>query len=93
MRRNSREINEDRILVNLYQLALNHDDIYHAHQVAMLTPIEIVELKTEKNMVKSLHSLAAKGYVRGDYFDTWAITDAGIEQAKRIVVENGGESL
>lgn len=91
MRKNSRAINEERVLMALYQLALNHDDIYHAHQTAMLNPGEAITRKADKNIVNSLHALRAKGYVRSDYFDTWAITDDGIKQASRIMVENGGE--
>ncbi len=89
-RRNSRHINESRLLINLYELALNHEDIYHPHETKMIEPTSTD--KTIKNIEKTLLILRQQGYIKQDYFGTWAITDIGIQRAKRIE-KYGGDCL
>ena len=80
-RRDSRDINECKILINLYESALNHEEVRHAHKTTMRKPI------------KSLHYLRDKGYIRRDYLNTWVITDLGMEKARNSIDKNRGERV
>lgn len=78
-RKNQRDINEDQLLNNLYQLSKNHEDTNHAHDIYTIKP-EKTRSKESVNYVKDrLESLESKGLVNKEYFDCWAITDKGIE--------------
>lgn len=93
MKRNRRDINDSKVLVNLYELAMNHDVVYHAHKTNVIMLGKNNKRTDNKHVIKSLLYLCDKGYVRRDYFDTWSITDSGIEKAKRIMANHGGEKL
>lgn len=73
-RKNKKEIDEDRLLTNLYHLAMNHDDIDHCHDVRSIKPD-----KSERYITPKLESLEEREYVKKDYFNKWSITEKGIE--------------
>lgn len=88
-RRNQREINEDQVLINLYELALNHDDINHSHDIFIIKPNKSVTDKSARELTKKLESLAGRGFANKDYFNKWSITKEGLKYVKDHF--NGGE--
>lgn len=85
------DINEDKVLLNLYELALNHDDVYHSHDVASIKPMKSKSSSGRKKVNQALSSLLSKGLVKRDYFDEWSITDSGIEYAKHHPLRKGDQ--
>lgn len=81
-KKNQREINEDRVLANLYHLAMNHDDINHSHDIHIIKPIKSVTDKSARELTKKLESLANRGFATKDYFNKWAITESGLEYVR-----------
>ena len=90
--KNKKNINDSRILINLYELALNHEDVYHPHKTRVIN-LTNKKNKGNVNAIKSLLYLCEKGYAKKDYFDTWSITDKGINKAKSIIENQGRENL
>ncbi len=78
-KKNQRDISEDKILINLYNLALNHKGEKHSHDIYTIKPSKTRDKKSMDFVKKGLRSLEEKGYASKDYFDQWAITDQGIE--------------
>lgn len=72
--RSQNEIDEDRLLTNLYHLAMNHEERDHSHEVGNIQPN-----KKEKYILRKLEALEERGYVEKDYFNKWNITAGGIE--------------
>lgn len=78
-KKNRREINEDQILVNLYELAMNHEDINHSHDIYTIKPKITQDKTSEKTVTSILKSLESRGLAKSDYFNQWAITDKGLK--------------
>ena len=78
-RKKQREINEDQVLVNLYHLAMNHEDINHSHDIFIIKPNKSKTGRTVKELTSKLESLRSRGFVKKDYFNKWAITEKGLE--------------
>jgi manganese/zinc/iron transport system permease protein len=78
-KRNRREINEDQVLVNLYDLAMNHKDTYHSHDIYIIKPKVTRDRESERNLTNKLKSLEVRGLAKSDYFNKWSITDRGIK--------------
>jgi len=73
-----KNINEDNVLINLYELAMNHKDPFHSHQIGAIKPIKTAGGKNTKYLENVLLKLQEKGFVKRDYFDEWAMTQEGI---------------
>ncbi|NLC04541.1 MAG: metal ABC transporter permease [Tissierellia bacterium] len=80
-KKNQREINEDQVLMNLYHLALNHKDLDHSHDIAIIKP-KAKSNKAIKHLVSKLESLESRELAKRDYFNKWAITDQGLNYVK-----------
>ncbi len=78
-RKNQRVISEDQVLVNLYHLAMNHEDNKHSHDLMTISPNVSLKDKGKETIRKQLENLRARGFTSEDYFDQWFITDAGID--------------
>lgn len=78
-RKNQIEINEDQILINLYNLALNHENVDHSHDVFIIEPSKTKTNKGVKKLTHTLNGLSNRDLVIKDYFNKWAITQKGIE--------------
>ncbi|SDZ39770.1 manganese/zinc/iron transport system permease protein [Proteiniborus ethanoligenes] len=74
-----KEINGDKVLTNLYYLAMNHDNTKHSHNISTVKPNLYLKGKVKTNLIKTLESLSKRGLVEKDYFNKWAITQEGIE--------------
>jgi len=78
-RANRGNINEDKVLINLYELAMNHDNPYYSHNINAIKPIKTRNGKNLRKLENVLNSLKLKGYVRREPFNEWSMTDLGIE--------------
>lgn len=75
--RNHQNLNEDKLLFNLYYLAMNHDNHFHSHPIAVIKPLQANKNNNKANRI--LHDLMSKGYVVNDYSDRWGLTPEGLE--------------
>lgn len=75
---NRREINENQLLVNLYDLAMNHEDTFHSHDIYIIKPKVTHDKKSEAILMNKLKVLEDRGFAKPDYFNKWSITDKGI---------------
>lgn len=78
-RKKEKEINENQVLVNLYHLALNHNDINHSHDIQIIKPDKSMAEKAAKNLTDILESLEIRGLAKKDYFNKWSITEKGFK--------------
>lgn len=79
-RRNRQRLHTDQVLLNLYQLALQHPDPSHPHAVASLR----VMGAGQRGVRRSLAVLAERGLVRQVDDEHWALTPAGLQAARRL---------
>ena len=77
-RKNQKEISEDKILINLYNLAMNHKELYHGHEISAIKPYS-AKVKGESQIVYILQNLSERNLVQKDIFDKWKITKEGIK--------------
>ena len=75
------------ILEDLYSLALEHKDPGHSHSLSVLKLMSAGKGGVEK----SLEVLSERGLVRAVSSGEWALTSAGLEEARRTITERGGE--
>lgn len=88
-RRHRRDISEDKVLSNLYDLALNHQDLSHAHAASAIKPIKYNGKRGNPKLHTALEHLKSKGYVERDYFDHWSITETGVAYIKDHPLRKG----
>lgn len=79
--RNRRRLQTDQVLSNLYRMAAQHDQPTHAHAVTALRLMG----SSPAAVRNSLQALAERGLVRPAENDQWALTPAGVVEAKRLV--------
>ncbi len=79
-RRNRQRLHTDQVLLNLYQLALQHPDPSHPHAVASLR----VMGAGQRGVRRSLAVLAERGLVQQVDEERWALTPAGLQAARRL---------
>lgn len=76
--RNRRTVRSQSILIDLYQLAGHHPDIFHAHDIDVLRAMN----QFQGGVEASLKALAADGFVRQSSPGYWSLTEAGVERAR-----------
>lgn len=74
---NYKNISEDMILIDLHELALNHQDPFYAHSIQSIQPTQPTQRKPKTSLKEALNDLKNKGYVVCEQ-DKWAITPAGL---------------
>lgn len=87
--KNIKNINDDQILMDLYELSMNHSDKNHGHDISMIRPSIS---KNSKNLLlfeTSLYNLTSKGYVKRDYFGKWIITSEGSSYVENHPMKGG----
>ena len=85
-RRNRGRLHLEAILEDLYSLASAHDDPQHAHSIAVLKL-----MGSERGGVEqSLKKLEEQGLVRSESSGEWALTKAGINQARHQIALREG---
>ncbi len=85
-KKNQREINEDQVLMNLYNLALNHDNINHSHDILTIKP-KATSSKSLKRVTDKLESLQNRELAKKDYFNKWSITNEGLTYVENYFKE------
>lgn len=83
--RRRRTLALDAVLLDLHQLAVQHADPTHPHNVSALESVERVG-----GVRASLGELAERGFVRRTAGDLWSLTPEGIAEARRLDSERGG---
>lgn len=81
--RNRRRLRVDTVLSDLYQLAAQHDDPHHPHDIDVLRTMSL----RRGGVRRSLQTLAARGLVTETEAGKWALTAVGVERAREIVGE------
>ncbi|WP_330684026.1 metal ABC transporter permease [Petrocella sp. FN5] len=72
------DINEDQVLLNLYDLAMNHKNLYHSHDITAIKPMKTQGGKKLKHLKNILGNLQDKGLVKEEQIEAWAITEDGL---------------
>jgi len=80
-RRRRRRLQTDQILTNLYLLAAQHQDLTHAHAAAVIG----VTGARPQAVDAGLAALAESGLVVERTPGQWALTPAGIDQARSLL--------
>ena len=84
-KKNRREINENQVLVNLYKLAMNHEDINHSHDIYIIKPEKVKDKASQRRITNILKSLEDRGFAKPDYFNKWSITKKGLDHVNNYV--------
>jgi manganese/zinc/iron transport system permease protein len=91
-RRNRRALRQESVLLDLYTLASQHEDIRHPHTASALQAMS----GGQADVRRSLQSLAARGLVSAESMG-WSITPAGAAEAQQILANQaaspGSESI
>ena len=87
-RRNRGRLHVEAILEDLYSLASAHDNPEHAHSIAVLKLMSA----GKDGVDKSLKKLQERGLVRSLNSDEWALTKAGIEEARNMIKTRNGNN-
>ncbi len=86
-RKRDSNINGDKILLNLYKLHLNHmDEENRFHELDSIIP----KTKNNDKLATILSNLVKNKYIKKDYFDSYLITEEGIEYLLKNNI--GGEN-
>lgn len=87
-RQNRRRLRVESILTDLYILASQHEeDPQHPHHVAVLRAMRA----GRGGVRRSLEELAARGWVQEVAPEEWALTPAGVQQARQLNHTGAGE--
>lgn len=76
------------VLGNLYHLAEQHQDLEHAHSVAVLQAMN----GSRGGVRRSLEAMADLGWVRPVGEESWALTSAGLAEARRSLSDGPKEA-
>lgn len=82
--RNRQQLRLDAVLGDLYILATQHTDPQHAHSVEVLRAMNA----HRGGVIRSLETLAERGWVRQDRPGEWALTAEGWAEARRRAAED-----
>lgn len=86
-RKNQMEIGEDQVLVNLYHLAMNHENTDHCHDVFTIGSNVSIGSKAEDVIRDQLRDLKKRGLTKEGYFDKWCITNKGMNYVENYFKE------
>lgn len=73
------DINEDQVLMSLYDLAMNHNNPFHSHKLEAIEPIKQQRSRSLMKLKHVLKNLQEKELVKKEPFDEWSITAVGLE--------------
>ena len=80
-----RELRLETVLVDLHELAGQHDDPAYPHSAAVLRSMSTNPAAISKN----LEELKSRGLARQFDLNTWALTESGHDDAERIIQQLG----
>lgn len=75
----AKQINEDKVLKSLYELAINHKDSGHSHNISVIKPIKTKGGKKTKKLQAILLQLKKDGYAQDEGGNNWFITKKGLD--------------
>lgn len=84
--RRRRLLRLEAVLLELYDLAQQHSDRQHTHNISVL----LVMGERPPELKYTLQELANRGFVRKGANDEWALTEAGLAEARRIFDSRSG---
>jgi manganese/zinc/iron transport system permease protein len=87
-RKNRGRLHVEAVLEGLYSLALSHENLEHPHSIAVLKLIG----SGKGGVEKSLKKLEEKGLVKSTNSDEWALTSAGVNQARNLLRNREGNN-
>ncbi|MGQ0793386.1 MAG: metal ABC transporter permease [Deltaproteobacteria bacterium] len=79
-RRNSRKLQSEAVLEDLYSLAVRHKNLEHAHSVSVLRLMN----PNPAGVQRGLAELEKRGLTRKTGADSWALTPLGASEAGRL---------
>ncbi|WP_022836696.1 metal ABC transporter permease [Salisaeta longa] len=82
-RRNARRLRRETVLLDLYALALKHDDPTYAHAESVLDAMNAWAGRTHR----ALAQLEQEGFVARENAQRWRLTDAGARHARTLAEE------
>lgn len=82
-RRNRRRLQVEAVLADLYTLANQHDDKYHAHSAAVIRTMRA----GQGGVQHTLRSLQQRGLVHHEGGGRWRLTPEGFREAQRLELE------
>jgi len=80
-RKNRGRLHVEAVLEGLYTLALSHENLEHPHSAAVLRLMG----SGKTGVDRSLRKLEEQGYVKSKSPEEWALTKAGIAQARSLL--------
>jgi manganese/zinc/iron transport system permease protein len=86
-RKNQRMISYDKVLTSIHELAMNHDDYRHAHDMAMIQPSKNIAGKPSLQLQAAVENLEQRGLVRRNTDKQVAITSEGIQYMNRKILK------
>ena len=78
-----RQLRQEALLLDLYALANQHKDRFHAHNESVLALMRA----TRASVRKPLKALAERGWVHPSGLDEWSLTQAGVKECQRLMRE------
>ncbi len=84
-----RNIDKNQLLFNIYELALNHENIYHSHSIDTIKPDTNRDRESTNILIGRLSGLEDDGLIKRDYFDHWHITEDGISYVENNLLKEG----
>ena len=86
--KNRRRVGQESVLINLYLMALQHQDLSHPHEINALR----VLFKGEFGTTRTLQILQENGWVECPNPKQWSLTPAGISAAQKLLnIQPAGE--
>lgn len=82
--RNRRRLRVEAVLSDLYRLAGQHHDLTHPHHISVLRAMNL----GRGGVQRTLKELAARGWVRPVGEESWALTSAGVQEARRWLAQH-----
>lgn len=87
-RRNRIEFHTDAVLLDLYALALQHQNLGHAHSARVLKTMNLNRYAVNR----CLRRLQEEGFIKQMGPGTWGLSDGGVQEAKHLLDNLGGVS-
>ncbi|MEZ4748163.1 MAG: metal ABC transporter permease [Calditrichia bacterium] len=84
-----RDFRSEAVLLDLFALAQQHENLQHGHSVAVLRTMNLD--RTAVN--RSLQLLQSRGFVQNEKPALWGLTEKGIAEARRIVQSLGEKNI
>jgi manganese/zinc/iron transport system permease protein len=85
--KNQRMISYDKVLTAIHELAMNHEDYQHTHDMAMIQPSKNIAGKPSKALQAAVENLEQRGLVRRNADNQVAITTEGIQYMNQQILK------